>query len=237
MAMLRTMILGLLALLGAPGLALAQAAQCSIPPALSEPRAEPVPDGGSHPGAVTGYLLALSWSPDFCKMHPGPEQAEQCGGPTKFGFILHGLWPEGAGRGGPEWCKPVAALPRDLVRRNFCATPSVRLQQHEWARHGSCISDDPARYFRYGTALFSALAWPEMNSLSKSRPSVGGFVAALVRVNPGLRAEMFSVVASRGGWLEEVRLCLGPDFHARACPAGTTGASASQPLKIWRAEK
>jgi ribonuclease T2 len=218
------------------GGAFAQANQCAIPAALPEAQSETAPEGVAHNSPLTGYVLAASWSPQFCKSHPGPDQALQCGG-NKFGFILHGLWPEGTSRDGLQWCKPVGVLPAALVRQTFCSTPSVKLQQHEWAKHGSCMTDDPARYFRSGATLFNALKWPDMNRLSRAQPSLSSFTKALVAANPGMREEMFVIITGQGGWLQEVKLCLGTDLHPRNCPRYMKGARPETRLKIWRAEK
>ncbi|MFX8949768.1 hypothetical protein ABTM92_19760, partial [Acinetobacter baumannii] len=74
--------------------------------------------------AITGYTLALSWSPEFCNAHRNdPASAQQCSGRGgRFGFILHGLWPEGSGGQWPQWC--AAALPSaEALRRAMCLTP------------------------------------------------------------------------------------------------------------------
>src|SRR3546814_14299066 len=63
---------------------------------------------------VTGYLLALSWSPEFCRTRTESKRHRlQCSGEMgRFGFVLHGLWPDAAGRRDPRWCRPVP-LPED----------------------------------------------------------------------------------------------------------------------------
>ncbi len=50
------------------------------------------------PGEFDYYLLSLSWSPAFCLQSPG---AAECNGPRRFGFIVHGLWPQNE-HGWPE---------------------------------------------------------------------------------------------------------------------------------------
>jgi ribonuclease T2 len=214
----------------------AWAQSCAIPATLPAAQAERVPRGAVRTGAVTGHILALSWSPQFCRTHSGARYASQCGAQT-FGFILHGLWPEGAGRTNPQYCKAVGAIPPAVVRQSYCATPSVDLQAHEWAKHGSCITDNPATYFRAGTSLFNAIKFPDMDGLSRARPSAEAFVTALVAANRGLRADMFSIDVGKGGWLEEVRLCLDKEYHPRRCPRDVGGASPRTALKIWRVAK
>ena len=231
--MLRFVIGYLLSFLLAPAV---WAQSCSIPASLPAPRIENVPASAVRKADVTGHILALSWSPQFCRTHSGARFASQCGG-EKFGFILHGLWPDGAGRDNPQWCKPVAAVPADVARKSFCATPSVDLQQHEWAKHGSCVTNDAATYFRTATGLFGAIKQPDMDRLSRARPSVAAFTTAFIAANRGLRADMIRVTTGKGGWLEELRLCLDKDYHTVRCPRDVGGANPRSALKIWRAVK
>lgn len=214
----------------------AWAQSCAIPATLPEPKRETAPAGEARITQVTGHILALSWSPQFCKTHSGPRFASQCGSQS-FGFILHGLWPDGAGSANPQWCKLVGTVPADVARKSFCATPSVDLQQHEWAKHGSCVAEDAATYFRNGTTLFAAIQQPDMDRLSRARPSVGEFTTAFIAANRGLRADMIRVTIGKGGWLEEVRLCLDKSYHAVRCPRDIGGANPRTALKIWRAVK
>lgn len=226
-------ILGLL--LALAGATQAYAQSCRIPDALPAAEVRPRPEAEVRTGKVTHYTLALSWSPQFCRSRGDTDQL-QCGRDARFGFILHGLWPEGEGRDHLGWCRPVQALPAELVRQNFCATPSVYLQQHEWAKHGSCMTDDPSRYFKAGRALFDAIRPPDMAGLSRVRPTVGAFKTAFAATNRGVRPEMMRIETNEGGWLQEVKLCLNADFRPHRCPKGTKGASDREQLKIWRRE-
>ncbi|HXP65277.1 MAG TPA: hypothetical protein VN815_07370, partial [Steroidobacteraceae bacterium] len=54
----------------------------------------------AEPGVFDYYLLSLSWSPAYCLSDPG---AAECNGPRRFGFIVHGLWPQNEA-GWPENC-------------------------------------------------------------------------------------------------------------------------------------
>jgi ribonuclease T2 len=182
---------------------------------------------------ITDYSLALSWSPQYCRKRGGSD-ALQCGAGTDFGFILHGLWPESEGRSWPQYCKPVGPVPVEISRRVFCATPSVELQQHEWAKHGSCMTDNPGAYFKAGTVLFNALKWPDMDRLSRARLNVSSLISAFVSANRGLRQNMVRVQLSNGGWLEELRVCLSADFRPARCPRDTPGAHERERVKIWR---
>ena len=224
----------LAAVLGLPAFAYAQN-QCTIPQSIPVGRAIFPPPGATVLVPLTGHVLSLSWSPQFCKAHGDEKKnAPQCGGSSRFGFILHGLWPDGEGQKNPQWCKRVAAVSQDVLRANFCATPSTALMQYEWAKHGSCIESDAGRYFRAANLLYTSLKFPDMDALSRAQPDVGAFTAAFIAANPGLTAEMVRVDVTQLGWLEEVRLCLGKDYHPKVCPRDIGGAGAGTKIRIWR---
>lgn len=213
----------------------AQGWQCRVPPQVSVPPL-PEPDAPSRIVPVTGYTLALSWSPEFCRTRKNdPANAPQCSGTMgRFGFILHGLWPEGLRGVYPQWC-PVRRMPdAQTLRRNLCTTPSASLIVHEWAKHGSCMTRDPAAYFDKGRTLFQAMQFPDMARLSRKDGLNAGMVReALVIANPHLRPEMIKLLLGRDGWLREVHICHARTFRPTRCPGGN-GPGDGVPAKIWR---
>ncbi len=229
-------LLALFLILSAP--AHAQVNQCSIPDKIPAVQTENPPPGEVRNLRATQHLLALSWSPHFCKTHEGDAKAAfQCDGQAgKFGFILHGLWPDVAGRDDPAWCAPAKPLPSALIRRHLCMTPSPQLLQHEWAKHGTCATDDPEKYFRAASLLYDALKFPDMNRLSRRRITIASFTAAFSGLNPGIRPDMISVQTDKGGWLKEIRLCLDANLKPRICAPEDRGERQSRFLRIWRGE-
>ena len=213
---------------------LAQAYQCRIPEHVA-PLALPAPDGPSRRAPVARYTLAASWSPDWCKMH-GDTTSMQCSRRNgRFGFVLHGLWPEAAHGPAPQWCaaryRPSAAL----IRRNMCRTPSASLLVHEWAKHGTCMTATPSAYFKTAGILWDAVTWPDADRLSRKEDLVAGDLRdAFLAANPGWPRGAVGIDLSRGGWLREVRLCYGRDFRPRACAARQLGARDGVAMKIWR---
>lgn len=180
--------LAALLLLAAPVPALAQAAYCSIPQQLPRPRLELPPAGEPRRlPPITGYTLALSWSPQYCATARGTDSAFQCGGRNgKFGFVLHGLWPEGRGRDWPQYCRAADLLPRQVIRQNLCTTPSAQLLQHEWAKHGSCMTTRPELYFNLARAFFDGIRYPNMTLLARRETlTVKQFAAEFARANKG----------------------------------------------------
>lgn len=217
---------------------MAQAYQCRMPARISVPVT--APDGPVRRLPVTGYTLALSWSPEFCRNRQREARHRlQCGGignggAGRFGFVLHGLWPDGRGSRWPQWCRPARVLPRSLVREHLCTTPSVQLIQHQWAKHGICATRDPARYLRAASTMYRAVAYPDMNSLSRRNLTVRQFAEALAARNRGLSADTIRVQTNEHGWLTEVRICLGRNFRPRRCPNHARGARPRSRISIWR---
>lgn len=228
---------GLLALLflAAPAPALAQAAYCSIPLQIPRPRIElPPTNQPRRLLPIASYTLALSWSPQYCATARGGDSAFQCGGRNgKFGFVLHGLWPEGSGRHWPQYCRAADLLPRQVIRRNLCATPSAQLLQHEWAKHGSCMTTRPELYFNLARALYEGLRYPNMTLLARRETlTVRQFTAEFARANKGLSPDMIRVKTAGGGWLSEVSFCMDRAMDYARCPAGKSGAPPNARLRI-----
>jgi ribonuclease T2 len=223
------LILGLV-LLAVPGAALAQAQNCRIPQSVPAPKVERT--GLKRDVPVGGYLLALSWSPQYCR---GKLREYQCSGRGgRFGFILHGLWPQGTGPEWPQYCRPVETAPSPALAAMSCTTPSVDLLQHEWAKHGSCMSPNAQSYFAKAKAIYDGVRFPDMNRLSRQGVTAGGLATAFARANPGLPQTAVSVQTGKGGWLREIRLCYGTDFKPRACRRFEQGAAARSRVRIWR---
>jgi len=212
----------LLVLLPAP--ALAQAVQCRLPERL-EPVSPPRPDGPVRRTAVAGFTLAASWSPEYCRSR-NDRSSMQCSGRNgSFGFILHGLWPEGGKGPPPQWCALAPRPSAQLLRQHLCISPSARLLEHEWAKHGSCMTRTPQAYFRTAAILWRSIRWPDANSLAhRNNLSVGDFRRAFLERNPDWRAEQIGVALTRNGWLREVQLCYGKNFMPSACSRAKLGA-------------
>lgn len=214
--------------------ALAQGWQCRVPPQVSVP-AMPEPDAPPRVVPTNGYTLALSWSPEYCRTRKNdPANATQCSGSMgRFGFILHGLWPEGNDGAYPQWC-PVRRVPdAATLRRNLCTTPSADLMMHEWAKHGSCMTKDPAAYFDQGRALFQAMQFPDIARLSRQEGLNAGMVRqAMIIANPRLKPDMVKLLLGRDGWLREIHVCHARNLKPARCPRG--GPPDSVPVKIWR---
>jgi len=154
---------GLLALLPTP--AMAQAYQCSLPPRLAS--LPPVrPDGPVRRTPIAGYSLAVSWSPEFCRQDHDPASIQCSGRIGRFGFVLHGLWPEAPAGPPPQWCALTPRPQPETVRQALCATPVPWLIEHEWAKHGSCMAQSPEAYWGIARHIWARFKWPDADRLS-----------------------------------------------------------------------
>jgi ribonuclease T2 len=188
-------------------------------------------DAGSPYGSYDYYVMALSWSPTFCRTHPDEE--EQCGH-KGYGFVLHGLWPQYEGGSGPQRCASDAEPDRHTVALALAFMPSRRLVNHEWRTHGTCSGLDPAAYFQLADRAFASLQVPtELKAPRRDvRTTADALRGALKRANPTLREDMLSLHCSQGE-LVEVRVCLDKDLALRRCGKRMrTGCPVSAPFTI-----
>jgi ribonuclease T2 len=166
-------------------------------------------------GEYDYYVMALSWSPTYCELHP--DEDEQCAH-KGYGFVLHGLWPQYENGGGPEQCRTSAAPGRKTISQALAFMPSRALIDHEWRAHGACTGLDADAYFALADKAFGAIhAPPELDAPAVSRSMTQAALRdAFRRANPGLADDMLSLHCSRGQ-LVEVRVCLDKDLAPRAC--------------------
>jgi ribonuclease T2 len=175
----------------------------------------------AEPGTFDYYLLSLSWSPAFCLSDPG---APECNGPRRFGFIVHGLWPQYE-KGWPENCNVHQQVPDAVVAAMSDIMPARGLIDHEWSAHGTCSGLDPADFFALLRRAYAAIAIPaslsgvrQENEIERSPAAIA---ADFLRANPKLSAPSIVVTCTRQDVprLREVHICLDRGLNPRACSA------------------
>jgi len=172
-----------------------------------------------QPGQFDFYVLALSWSPSFCKESEdrGREASEQCRG-RPYSFVVHGLWPQYE-RGFPRDCQvPAPRLNRDIMTSMLDLMPAQRLVYQQWDNHGTCSGLAAQAYFDLVRKARAAVKIPEAYSAPKSTVSVSPdeVEEAFVNANPGL-ARAGVAVTCGGTRLSEVRICMSKDLRFRDC--------------------
>ena len=179
------------------------------------------PRRAAAPGEFDFYVLSLSWSPDFCASPAGARDRFQCAGPKKFGFVVHGLWPQFE-RGWPEQCTTDGLnLPASLKRDILEIMPSQRLVTHEWRTHGTCSGLTSQQYFENILSTWATVRIPpELKTLTADHVefSPAALEQKFVAANPGLKSNMVSVDC-QGRFLKEVQVCFDKNLKFRACSA------------------
>lgn len=167
------------------------------------------------------YVLALSWSPGYCRSLGDRADREQCTASPAFDWIVHGLWPQFE-RGYPEFCAPGTGqrVPHALANTVKDITPSDGLIQHQWRKHGSCSGLEPDDYFTVTRAAFEQIARPDIDgtqtqSFSATHQEIE---RAFLSANPDIPPDAIAVTCDRR-FLRDVRICMKRDLSGYvACP-------------------
>ncbi|MEP1932686.1 MAG: ribonuclease T2 [Roseibium sp.] len=166
------------------------------------------------------YVLALSWSPTYCKQEGVDANPHQCNARKPFRFIVHGLWPQYES-GYPSDCD----VSRRRIDRQIAVgmediMPSHGLVFHQWRKHGTCSGLEPDDYFDLTRDAFEKITIPKAfrNLTKRGKAPPAKVESAFSQTNPGLESDGIAVICDRGE-LEEVRICLTKNLEFRSCPA------------------
>jgi ribonuclease T2 len=188
------------------------------------------------PGDFDYYVFTLSWSPEYCADHAS--DATQCGVGTHFSFVAHGLWPQyKQARNGAQWpqcCAAADPVPDDVAKAALAISPSRKLIQHEWEKHGTCSGLDVSTYFSEAAKVYQSLHIPEAYKAPQTafQTTLDATRDSLMEANPGLADNMFAV-GCKGQTLAEVTFCFDTDFKPRACGVGI-GDACPASFKVLR---
>ena len=184
------------------------------------------------PGDFDYYLLSLSWSPAFCLQSPG---AAECTGLRRYGFIVHGLWPQNE-RGWPVHCDVRVPVPDEVVQGIADLMPARALVYHEWSAHGTCSGLPPAQFFALVRRAYASIVIPPplKGPTAAVEQSTSAVAGEFLRANPGMPAASIVVTCSGQGAprLREVRICLDRDLAPRDCSADAARAACRAPELI-----
>lgn len=205
-------------------LALAYVAD-SLRPGLSSEAPTPGPTATRTPGSLVApssfrfdfWVLALSWSPDYCATD-GADDVQQCSPGRKLGFVLHGLWPQ-YNTGYPSYCSQ-AKLPPALPAVFPNLYPNTALYAHEWEKHGTCSGLGPEGYLAQSAKLKDAVAIPaayrDMPQPLRTTPRQ--IKSNILAANQGMKDWSLAVFCSGSGrYLQELWVCFGLDGQPTAC--------------------
>lgn len=171
------------------------------------------------PGKFDYYVLALSWSPDYCAAK-GAQDPQQCGAGRGLGFVLHGLWPQ-YNQGWPQNCTTESFDPK-MMQQFPDLYPSKKLYTHEWEKHGTCAGLSQTQYHTLSQTLKSNVAIPAAyNQPAKPfRTTLANLKQDFIQANPGMAADGVAATCSGSGrFLQEVMVCHGKDGQPGTCSA------------------
>jgi ribonuclease T2 len=165
------------------------------------------------------FVLALSWSPDYCATD-GSQDVQQCSIGKKLGFVLHGLWPQNK-TGYPSSCSNEKLS--NTIKAQFPGLyPSDKLYDHEWEKHGTCTGLSPQQYMALAQQLKQSVIIPaDFKSPPKAfRISVGDLKQAFTASNPDLDGASLAVNCSGSSrFLSELYVCFSRSGSFTPCSA------------------
>ncbi len=165
------------------------------------------------------YVLALSWSPDYCATSGG-DDPQQCSLGKKLGFVLHGLWPQ-YDKGYPSNCS-TQKLPQDVKAEFPGLYPSQKLYDHEWEKHGTCSGLAPEQYLALSKRIKDSVAIPGPYRAPEKplRVTTAQVRSDFVAANPGMDESSLAVYCSGSGrFLQEMYICFSLAGQPTACSA------------------
>jgi ribonuclease T2 len=182
--------------------------------------AAPLPARADRAGAFDYYLLALSWSPNWCALEGDARSSPQCADQSGHGWILHGLWPQ-YDRGYPEYCQTAARPPsRAMTAAMADIMGTSGLAWHQWKKHGTCTGLAAEDYYALSRRAYAAVTRPAIfRKLGRPVELPARVVEeAWLEENPGIDAEGLTVTC-RQRHIQEVRICLSRELEFITCGA------------------
>jgi ribonuclease T2 len=166
------------------------------------------------------YVLALSWTPNWCADEGDDRRDARCERGAGLGWGLHGLWPQYED-GWPSYCRTTH---RDPTRAETAAMGqfmgSSGLAWHQWQKHGRCSGLSAQDYFVASARAMGKVKLPPVfGQIAKSVKLPAKVVEdAFLEANPSMSRDMITVTCKDRA-VQEVRICLTRDLEPRRCGA------------------
>ena len=164
---------------------------------------------GDRAGVFDYYVMALSWSPNWCALEGDAKGSDQCDARHDHGWVLHGLWPQ-YHRGWPDFCATAERPPsRAMTAAMADIMGTSGLAWHQWRKHGACSGLSAADYFALSRRAYDSIVRPPVfRRLDRSvRLPASVVEEAFLKANPALEPDGVTVTC-RDGHIQEVRICL-----------------------------
>lgn len=175
---------------------------------------------GEKAGEFDYYVLALSWSANWCAREGDERDDPQCDAGRGITWVLHGLWPQYES-GWPSYCRTVE---RDPTRGETAAMADVfggaGAAFYQWKKHGRCAGLPAADYYDTARKAFERVTLPPVFDRLRRDVALPASVVeeAFLEVNPGLMRDQITITCA-DGMIQEARICLTKDLEPRRCGA------------------
>lgn len=181
---------------------------------------------GERSGGFDLYVMALSWSSNWCVLQGDQRGDPQCDAGRGLSFVLHGLWPQYARDGWPSYCRTGESdPPRSLTAAQADVFGGAGLAFYQWKKHGRCSGLSATGYYDAARAAFRSVTIPPVFAGLRQTIDLPADVVedAFLEANPQLSpAQVF--VTCKSDMIQEVRICLGRDLSPTDCPPDTVRA-------------
>ncbi|MEL6801700.1 MAG: ribonuclease T2 [Pseudomonadota bacterium] len=173
---------------------------------------------GEKAGEFDYYVLALSWSPTWCKLEGEARGSEQCDADRDLGWILHGLWPQ-FHQGWPSYC---VTGERNPSRGDTAAMADIMgtsgLAWHQWNKHGRCSGLSADDYYALSREAYGQLMRPDVFRRLDAPVKLPASVVeqAFLEANPELEPDMITITC-KSGRIQEARICLSKGLSPVPC--------------------
>ncbi|WP_415921964.1 ribonuclease T2 family protein [Tateyamaria sp. SN6-1] len=160
-------------------------------------------------GEFDYYVVALSWSPNWCAYEGDARGSDQCDARHDHGWILHGLWPQ-YHRGYPEYCPTSERAPSRAMTRDMADIMGTSgLAWHQWRKHGVCTGLSAADYYALSREAYDRIVRPPVfRKLDQTvRLPASVIEEAFLQSNPDMEPDGVTITC-RDGHIQEARICL-----------------------------
>lgn len=164
------------------------------------------------------YVMALTWSPNWCTMEGDDRGSPECDGSRDLGWTLHGLWPQYED-GWPQDClSPFPDPSRRMTEEMADIMGASGLAWYQWNKHGACSGLPAGDYYDLAREAYAQVDRPAvLEQLDDPvRLPAALIEEAFLRDNPDLARDQITVTC-RQGMIQEVRICLTKDLDFRRC--------------------
>ena len=166
------------------------------------------------------YVMALSWSPNWCALEGDARNSPQCDTSEDYGWILHGLWPQYE-RGWPDYCRTTHANPTRTQTADMADIMGTSgLAWHQWNKHGVCSGLNSTDYYALSRTAYTQIQIPQAFRRLTSPVTLPASLIeeAFIDQNPDISPDGITVTC-QSGYIQEVRICLTRDLEYRTCGA------------------